>query len=98
MDNHGYGKDTSDINGPKSPYTNPTKSKFNKDKALKNHFVCALLLGLGALALMPIKIIIDAYIVHADSVDDIDKEWLDGSRDDIFWDGWIGYYIIIFQS
>ncbi len=74
MDNHGYGKDTSDINGPKSPYTNPTKGKFNKDKALKNHFVCALLLGLGALALMPIKLAIDAYIVHADSVDDIDKE------------------------
>ncbi len=74
MSNHGYGKDTSEINGPRSPYTNPTKSKFNKDKALKNHFVCALMLGLGALALMPIKLAIDSYIVFKDSNDDIDME------------------------
>lgn len=63
--------DTSDINGPRSPYTNPT-SKYNKEKAFRSNVRFGLILGMLALAVMPVKYVINEIFIKLEANDDID--------------------------
>lgn len=69
-------KDSSHINGPRSPYT-ATKEDykvFNKDKHLRQTMLFSLALGFLLMILMPIKYLISEFLIISEANDDIDTE------------------------
>lgn len=70
-----YYKDTSYINGPRSPYTKSSKD-FDKDKCLKQTIIFSLVLTGLAIVLLPVKYIANEIIIMLEANDDIDTEEL----------------------
>lgn len=70
-----YYKDTSDINGPRSPYTKNSKN-FDKDRCLKQTVMFSLALTGLAIVSLPIKYIINNIFIKLDANDDVDTEEL----------------------
>lgn len=68
-------KDTSYINGPRSPYTKNSKN-FNKDKCLKQTVMFSLVLTGLAIVSLPIKYVINEIFIKLEANDDIDTEEL----------------------
>lgn len=68
-------KDTSDINGPRSPYTKNSKN-FNKDKCLKQTIMFSLILAGLAIISLPIRYVINEIFIKLEANDDIDTEEL----------------------
>lgn len=73
MSDQEYYNDTSDINGPNSPYTMNSKN-FSKDKCLKQTVMFSLVLTGLAIVVMPIKLLVYEIIVRRQANDDIDTE------------------------
>ena len=68
-----YYKDTSYINGPKSPYTKNSKN-FDKERCLKQTVVFSLVLTGLAIVSLPVKYIINEIFIKLEANDDIDTE------------------------
>lgn len=68
-------KDTSYINGPRSPYTKNSKN-FSKDKCLKQTVMFSLVLTGLAIVSLPIKYVINEIFIKLEANDDIDTEEL----------------------
>lgn len=70
-----YYKNTSYINGPRSPYTKNSKN-FDKDRCLKQTVMFSLVLTGLAIVSLPIKYIINDIFIKLDVNDDVDTEEL----------------------
>ena len=68
-------KDTSYINGPRSPYTKSSKD-FDKERCLKQTVMFSLVLTGLAIVSLPIKYIVNEIIITLEANDDIDTEEL----------------------
>lgn len=68
-----YYKDTSYINGPKSPYTKNSKN-FDKERCLKQTVMFSLVLTGLAMVSLPVKYIINEIFIKLEANDDIDTE------------------------
>lgn len=68
-----YYKDTSYINGPKSPYTKNSKN-FDKERCLKQTVMFSLVLTGLAIVSLPVKYIINEIFIKLEANDDIDTE------------------------
>ena len=68
-----YYKDTSYINGPRSPYTKSNKD-FDKERCLKQTVMFSLVLTGLAIVTLPIKHIINEIFIKLEANDDIDTE------------------------
>ena len=66
-------KDTSYINGPRSPYTKNSKN-FDKERCLKQTVMFSLVLTGLAIVSLPIKYIINEIFIKLEANDDIDTE------------------------
>ena len=66
-------KDTSYINGPKSPYTKSRKD-FDKERCLKQTVMFSLVLTGLAIGTLPINYIINEIYIKLEANDDIDTE------------------------
>ena len=68
-----YYKDTSYINGPRSPYTKNSKN-FDKDRCLKQTVMFSLVLTGLAIVFLPVKYVVNEIFIKLEANDDIDTE------------------------